>query len=171
MLIALSGTPGTGKSSVASILGDGGLRVCHLDDLAAQCGALVEYDETRETWEVDLEALRRSIPRERPLVLVGHLSHLLPVDLAVVLRCHPDMLRHRLEARGWSPSKVKENVEAEAIGVITYEAMERVKTFEVDTTSTSSEGAAGTVLEIIEGKGDVHRAGKLDWSEVILSWF
>lgn len=171
MLIALTGTPGTGKSTVASILHERGHRICLLNELAERCGALRRYNEDRKTWEVDLALVERHVPRERPLILVGHMAHLLAVDVAIVLRCHPDVLRQRLEKRGWSATKVRENVEAEAIGVITVEAMERVETFEVDTTSTTAEEAARAVLDIIRGRGERYTPGKVDWSEVILGWY
>ena len=40
------------------------------------------------------------------------------MNIAVVLRSRPSVLRSRLEARGWHSEKVRENVEAEAIDVI-----------------------------------------------------
>ena len=43
-------------------------------------------------------------------------------DKVFVLRVHPDILRSRLEARGYSESKIHENLEAEAMGVCTAEA-------------------------------------------------
>ncbi len=120
---------------------------------------------------MDLKVLENRIPKDRPLVLVGHFSHLLPVDLSIVLRCHPDILEKRLEAKGWRSAKVRENVEAEALGVITQEASERGSAFEVDTTSRSPQDTARIVLEVLEGGGQQYRAGSVDWSEVILSWY
>lgn len=171
MRVALSGTPGTGKSTLSPLLEPRGFKVCNINVLAESVGAMEEYDSERETWEVDLETLERSIPSEDPLILTGHLSHLLPVDLAIVLRCHPDVLRERLRERGWKPSKIRENVEAEALGVITQEALERVETFEIDTTAASPEKVVEAVLLITSGSGREYKAGKVDWSEVILSWF
>ncbi|MFQ5870961.1 MAG: adenylate kinase family protein [Candidatus Geothermarchaeales archaeon] len=171
MLVALTGTPGTGKSTVAPLLEKRGFRLCDVNGLARRCGALRTYDHKRESWEVDLGVLERSIPKRRPLILVGHLSHLLPVDLSIVLRCHPEILRKRLQAKGWGSSKVRENVEAEALGVIAQEAMEGERAFEVDTTSASTGETARIVLDILAGRGERYKAGSVDWSEVILGWF
>ncbi len=171
MLVALTGTPGTGKSTIAALLEEKGFQVCELEELARRCGALRSYDPVRESWEVDLEVLERSIPKERPLILVGHVSHLLPVDLSIVLRCHPEILRERLAAKGWATPKVRENMEAEALGVVTHEAMEKTRTFEVDTTSASAEENARVVSDILSGRGRGHEAGTVDWSEVILGWY
>ncbi len=171
MLVALTGTPGTGKSTIAALLEEKGFRVCELEGLARRCGALRSYDTVRESWEVDLEVLERSIPKERPLILVGHVSHLLPVDLSIVLRCHPEALGERLVTKGWDAAKVRENMEAEALGVVTHAAMEKTRTFEVDTTSASAEENARVVSDILSGKGRGHEAGTVDWSEVILGWY
>jgi adenylate kinase len=171
VLAALSGTPGTGKSSIAGHLRRKGMATCSLANLVTTSGARTAYDPRRKAWSVNLEVLAEAIPPVRPLVLVGHYAHRLDVDFTVVLRCHPEILRRRLESRGWSPDKVGENVEAEAIGVITSEAMERAETFEVDTTSMTPAKTARAVMEILEGGGDRYRVGKVDWSEVILSWY
>lgn len=171
MLTALTGTPGTGKTVVGNILREMGFEICDISELAMQSQPLMWYDRRRGSQEVDLERLGEAIPKERPLVLVGHLAHLLPVDLSIVLRCHPETLRNRLEAKGWAPPKVQENVEAEALGVIAYEAMDRGKAFEVDTTSAPPEETAKAVLDILTGKGERYIAGAVDWSEVILGWY
>ncbi len=171
MLAALTGTPGTGKSVVAALLEREGFNVCDLNDLARRSGALREYDPERQTWEIDMEVLERSVPQERPLVLVGHLSHLLPVDLAVVFRCHPETLRERLKSRGWKQSKIRENVEAEALGVITSEVLMGTDVLEVDTTSTSPEEAAKVVMDILSGSVKGRERPAIDWSEAILDWF
>lgn len=171
MLTALTGTPGAGKRTVARVLAQQGIPTVSLPDLAISSGARREYDSRRKTWNVDLNGLVAYLPRVRPLVLVGHFAHLIPVDMAIVLRCHPEVLRKRLASRGWDARKVHENVEAEAIGVITAEAMGRVETFELDTTKASPEETANGVLGILKGEGEDYRAGKIDWSEVILSWY
>lgn len=171
VLVALTGTPGTGKSAISAHLEEKGIRICDLNELAGRCGALGSYDPERESWNVDMKVLERSLPKERPLIVVGHLSHLLPVDLSIVLRCHPNILRERLEARGWPPSKVRENVEAEALGVVTQEAMEKIRVFELDTTAASPEEAAKAVYDILSGRGKGREAPEVDWTEVILSWY
>lgn len=171
VLVGLTGTPGTGKSAAARLLGERGISTCSLARLAASSGAQRAYDAARETWDVDLKRLAEAVPSERPLVLVGHVSHLLGVDVAIVLRCHPEVLRGRLAARGWPRSKVEENVEAEALGVILGEARERADAYEVDTTTRREAETARAVSEILEGRGEAYRPGSVDWSEVILGWF
>ncbi|EQD54429.1 Adenylate kinase, partial [mine drainage metagenome] len=96
--VALSGTPGSGKTRVAHEL-DGDPASIEVGPLAAKFGAAIR---TRRGWTVDLPKLRRAL-RARgttEAVWVGHLAHLLPVRAAIVLRCHPRRLLARLERSG-----------------------------------------------------------------------
>jgi adenylate kinase len=82
------------------------------------------------------------------------------------------VLRHRLEERGWSPEKVRENVEAEAIDVIVQEAVGRLPfVFEVDTTEATPNETAESILAILQGKTKGHEPGSVDWSSEVLSWY
>ncbi len=171
MLIALTGTPGTGKSTIAQRLEQEGYRVAWIDELAAEVGALSGFDERRGAREVDLDKLKGALPGDRPLILVGHYAHLLPVDIAIVLRCHPETLRKRLEGRGWPAPKVWENLEAEAMGVIAHEAGERSDVRQVETTVARLEETLEAVRDILQGKGERYADIGIDWSEVILEWF
>ncbi len=171
MFVALTGTPGTGKTTIARGLGGLGLRVIDLGAFAAAHGL---SEPTADGDIVDLEAFAGKLP-SRPgetILIEGHLSHLLPVGLAIVLRCNPEVLRRRLAERGWPKEKIEENVEAEAIDVILLEALERCNDVrEVDTTAVTPAEITETVAEIVEGRDLGHRPGSVDWSDVILSWY
>ena len=173
MLVALTGTPGTGKSSVAAVLERRGHYVLHLDRFAEEHKLIEGFDEARGTREVDVDALDREVRVPAELgFLVGHYAHLLSVDLAVVLRCHPRTLEERLRSRGWPEPKVHENVEAEAIDAITQEAVARLSAvYEVDTTSATAEDSATAVLGILQGKTEGREPGHVDWSDEVLSWY
>ncbi len=173
VLIALTGTPGTGKSSVAVVLEARGYYVLSLDRFAEERKLIAGFDAARGTKEVDVEALDREVRVPAKLgFLVGHYSHRLSVDMAVVLRCHPRALRERLKARGWPDAKVRENVEAEAIDAITQEAAARLtQVYEVDTTSATPEASAGEILGILLGRTEGHEPGRVDWTDEVLSWY
>jgi len=177
---ALTGTPGTGKSAIASILEGRGWHPIELGDLAKGSGAVVGRDEERQTDEVDVDLLEDALVMEMAslgserLLLVGHLSHLMPCDTVVVLRTSPAVLRGRLVSRGWPPAKVDENVEAEAVGVVLVESMEReppVPVYEVDTSKGTPEDSARLVAATLEGAGQGMEAGWVDWSEEVMGWF
>ena len=173
MHVALTGTPGTGKSSVGSALERRGYVVIDLDEVARREGLILGQDPVRRTDEVDVEALREAVRVPTKVAfLKGHYSHLMDVNLAIVLRCRPSVLRRRLEARGWPEAKVRENVEAEAIDVILQEAMDRLPfVFEIDTTDLSVTESVEQVLAILRGKGEGHGPGSVDWSDEVLSWY
>jgi adenylate kinase len=170
--IAVTGTPGTGKTSACEVLSRRGYAVVDLDEVARREGCIVGRDEPRGSDEVDVDLLqeRLRVPA-KVAFLKSHYSHLMATNLVIVLRCRPSVLRARLEARGWPPEKVRENVEAEAIDVITQEAAGRSPlVFEVDTTTGTPEETADAVLGILQGRTRGHKAGSVDWSEEVLSW-
>ena len=75
----------------------------------------------------------------RPTVVVGHLSHLLPVDRVLLLRCHPVELARRLaRRRSISLRERRENLVSEAIDLIRWEVEASGRSvLEVDTTRRS----------------------------------
>jgi adenylate kinase len=178
--VALTGTPGTGKSAVSAALARRGVRVLALNEEAARAGLLTARDRQRGSFEVDVRDLDRAVlrrarafPPAAPLVLEGHLAHFLTVDGAVVLRCPPPLLARRLRRRGWAERKVRENVCAEAVGVIATEAVERLgirRVFEFSTGGARAGGAAGAVLRVFEGKATALRAGRIDYLEEAPAW-
>lgn len=178
---SLTGTPGTGKTTVADRMAGMGWSPVDLTELARRSGAIVGRDEDRQTDEVDEDILRDAVlaevsgrPGDGPQVLVGHMAHLMPCDHVVVLRTSPRVLRQRLESRGWPPAKVLENVEAEAVGVILVEAMEvepPVPVLEVDTTSRTPEETARLVVASLEGERTGQEPGHVDWSDEVMGWY
>ncbi|MEM4729486.1 MAG: adenylate kinase family protein [Thermoplasmata archaeon] len=175
MRVALSGTPGTGKSSVARELRGLGERVVDLNELARQRGLLGRSDRRRRTREVDLHRLNKVVRREFSggrVFLEGHLSHLLDVDRAVVLRCSPRVLRRRLRARGYPEAKVRENSLAEALDTITIEAVGRLgkrSVVELDATRRSPRSLALEIAKIARrGFRGGRPPGSVDFSDDVL---
>ncbi len=173
MLVAVTGTPGTGKTSACDVLARRGYVVVDLDDVARKEGFVVGRDEARGSDEVDVDGLRDHLRVPAKIAFVrSHYAHRMAVDLAIVLRCAPSVLRTRLEARGWPPAKVRENVEAEAIDVITQEAVERTRrVYEINTTSHTPAETADAILDILGGRTRGREPGSVDWSREVLSWY
>jgi adenylate kinase len=163
MMYGITGTPGTGKSSIADELARRSYRVVHLSDTMA--GFVLEKDEGRDTLVVDEEAWTSSfVPVEG--IVEGHLAHLLPCDRVIILRCRPDSLSKRLSARGYDKMKIHENTEAEALDVILIETLEihpPDHIFELDTTSRSVPECSALIEQFI--KGEIPPSyGSIDWS-------
>jgi len=171
MRVAVTGTPGVGKTSACSFVK--GLKVLHVNNLVDQLGLKTSYDRKRRTKEVDVKSLAKAVAKmEGDFVVEGHFSHMLGPDVAVVLRCSPKVLETRLRKMGWSEKKVRENVEAEAVDVILIEPLESVPDVcELDTTKMSSRAVARAIDTIIAGEREKYRVGNVDWSEEVLSWF
>lgn len=131
MRVAVTGTPGVGKSTLARLAADRfGWELAEVHGLAEAHGLVVDRDEDDDADVIDTEALAHvleALAHDRDPngveVLDGHLSHLLPVDVVWVVRCDPTVLEGRLRGRGYGAGKVRENLEAEAMDIILQEAL------------------------------------------------
>jgi adenylate kinase len=162
--VALTGTPGVGKSSVARRLAPG-LRSVEVSHLARREGAATGRGRSLV---VDLRRLRAALSRPGALdgldLVVGHLAHLLPLPRAIVLRCHPLELRERLQrGRRGSRADRQANFVAEATDAVLVEALSLGReVVEVDTTGRTVSDVARRVrasLRARAGRG----AAAVDW--------
>ncbi|WP_135606257.1 adenylate kinase family protein [Methanococcoides sp. NM1] len=180
MIIGLTGTPGTGKTSVCRILEGRGYRVIHMNDLIKNEHLYSEVDEERDTVVADMDRVLSRVCElvgddESVTILDSHMSHYI-ADIVIVLRTAPSELKKRLEARNYSDPKVQENVEAECLDVILVESVEWCQlVYEVDTTGRDTDDVAEDVERIISSilSGDdtlvysQYKPGSFDWSEEI----
>jgi len=175
VIISITGTPGTGKSSAGLALRARGRHVVELGDLIREHGLHEGVDEERGSLEVDADVLADRVPALLPageVLLIGHLSHLVPSELVIVLRCRPSVLEKRLMGRGWADAKVRENMEAEALDVILVEAVESEReTVEIDTTEMSKDQVADAVEDVLAGEREKYAVGNIDWSQEVLGWY
>ncbi|MDN5357142.1 MAG: adenylate kinase [Candidatus Methanomethylophilaceae archaeon] len=176
MIIAITGTPGTGKSELGKELARRNHNVIFLSGFIRENGLLGEYEPETGSCDVETEELDRALAgyvrSSETYYAEGHLSHFLTCSAAIVLRCSPEVLAGRLEARGYSQEKVRENVQAEVLDVILCEAgSPGTSVYELDSTSHTVEELADSVQEIADGKTENYLPGKTDWTGDIDRWF
>lgn len=166
MRIALTGTPGTGKTTVAALLP---YKVIDLNALV-KGGLNFGIDPERGCLEADMDGLRMRLDElddanaDTITIIEGHFSHYF-ANFAIVLRLDPQELKKRLEARGYYEKKIQENLEAEALDVILVEAVESCnRVDEIDTTGRSSSEVADMVVKIIRGELRLP-PGQVSWLE------
>ncbi len=172
-VIIVTGTPGTGKTSVSRLLAEK-LGCIHLDvsRYVIENRMYVSYDEERQSYVIDedrvREAIKKLVETSKCIIIDIHYPELLDFlqpDIIIILRTAPEILERRLKPRNWPENKVKENIMAEILGVPTANALSIVgsdKIYEIDTTDREPEEVVRIVLEdILEGKAKP--GPKIDW--------
>ncbi len=174
MRVALTGTPGTGKTTVTETLTDAGdpsvaLEPVHVNDLVEREGLYTDVDEDRNSLVADVDALTDRLADREDVLLESHFAHLLPADRVVVLRCDPGTLERRLGERGADDAEVAENAESEALDVILAEAVDRHgrdAVYEIDTTDRSPTRVAEAVAAAVAGDREPS-AGTVDFTDYL----
>ncbi|WXG46014.1 MAG: adenylate kinase family protein [Candidatus Atabeyarchaeum deiterrae] len=173
--VLISGTPGTGKTTLATKLSEcRGYGLIDMGRLAETEHIYVRIDAGRDTKIIDERKLSIRVEREirstkGKVIIPSHYAEIVKpklVDKIIVLRTRPSELRKRLMHRGWSEGKIQENLEAEILGVCSYNALTkygRSKVYEIDTTSLSPDETLKIALDILESKEESHIAGSIDW--------
>lgn len=163
MIIALTGTPGTGKTSVAEKLD---YDVLDLTRFVKERDLGARGEEFRVDIQEMNEELGQYLEDRDDVVIEGHLSHHFPADLCIVLRTEPSELEKRLRERDYDEKKVRDNVESERIDLVLQEAVsEQENILEVDTTGRDAEDVAEEIEERIEKKD--YGYGEVDWTHTI----
>ncbi|QSW98908.1 adenylate kinase family protein [Haloterrigena alkaliphila] len=191
MRVAVTGTPGTGKTTASELLesrfgADGSaadadstpesdddsapaLEVIHLNRVLEDEGLYTEVDADRESKVADLDALATWLEGRDDVLIESHLAHHFAVDRVAVLRCDPDTLEERLLERGETEAKATENAESEALDVILSEAVDEhglESVYEIDTTEREPADVADALEAVVTGErepsaGDVDFVGYL----------
>lgn len=132
MIIIVTGTPGTGKTTLAKKIAKE-KRYTYLDvnKVIDEKKLSSGFDKRMDCKIIDTKKLNKELIKiikdNKKLVIDSHLSHYLPskyVDLCIVTKCSLKTLEKRLKKRRYSKSKIRENLDAEIFDTCRIEAEE-----------------------------------------------
>jgi adenylate kinase len=155
MRVAVTGTPGTGKTTAVERV-ETDLETVHLNDLIREAGLHDGEDDARGSLVADLDAVRERLADRPDLLVESHLAHHLDdLDRVVVLRCHPETVAARLRERGEPDDTAAENAESEALDVILAAAVDRhgrEAVHEIETTDSDPDAVARAIEGVLAGE-------------------
>lgn len=158
MRIIVTGTPGTGKTTIAKALAKRTRHAYINEHSFCLQHCIGEIDKKSRELIVDTKelekALKRVLAKEKDFVLEGHLvcETKLPVDLVVVLGCDETLLDKRLKKKRYSDEKVLDNLHCESANYCLKKALEnfgKARVLRVD----SSKGIKKTLSLISKAFG------------------
>ncbi|MHA2092402.1 MAG: AAA family ATPase [Candidatus Kariarchaeaceae archaeon] len=128
----MTGTPGTGKTTIAAKLKSDGYKTINLFEFAKKYESVDGFDEERQAFVVDTEKLESVLANflasnQGLIILEGHYGEIVPekyVNKCFVLSCPTGELRLRLSKRGYPPDKIEENLTAEITQECWMQALE-----------------------------------------------
>ena len=131
-VVAVSGTPGTGKTKIAKLIAKKiDANYIDVNNFIKKNKLYIGYDRRFKSYNVNLNKLVDYLIRlikssKENLIIDSHLSHYIPkryVNLCIITKCDLKKLKKRLEKRGYSKRKVRENLDAEIFDVCLMEAL------------------------------------------------
>lgn len=175
--IFITGTPCTGKTTVSELISKKlGCKLIKINDLAIENDFVLGIDSDKGYKVIDIDALDEKVSEiiescDELLIFEGHLAHLCSgADKVIVLRVRPEILRSRLEARNYSESKIRENLEAEAMGVCTAEAYELYgeDISEIDVSDLTVDEIVEMICDVVYGD-KTFGVGEIDFMDWLIS--
>ncbi len=132
----VTGTPGTGKTTVAKKHAEKNKAVyIDVNEVIKKEKLAKSYDKKRKAKIIDIKKLntvlikivKEAQKKNISLIIDSHLSHYLPtkwVDMCIVTKTSLKKLKARLQKRGYSKAKIRENMDCEIFDICLMEAKE-----------------------------------------------
>lgn len=144
MIIIVTGTPGTGKTTVSKKISKKyNHKYLNVNPIITKNKLSVGYDKKLKTKIINTKKLNKElikvIKKEKNLVIDSHLSHYLPkkyVDLCIITKCDIKKLKQRLKKRKYNKIKTEQNMQAEILDICLIEAIENKHKIKIINTNT-----------------------------------
>lgn len=174
--LVITGNPGTGKHTSARLVANKlQAEIIDINKVALENNAILS--KTTKGADVDAKKLGKMIEsmlkKKGSFVIVGHLAPYVMktagIDMAAVLRRSPAKLESSLAERKYSREKINENVSAEILGVLLYDAIKafgKRKVAEFDTTNRTPEETADQIVATLQKKLP-KKVGIVDWLAIL----
>ncbi|MCW1293906.1 MAG: adenylate kinase family protein [Candidatus Parvarchaeota archaeon] len=162
MIIAITGTPGVGKHSVAEKLR---LRTGYE---VLDVNRLLRKKHIKNISASELNKLVSPLLHQN-MIVVSHLAHLLTskkINLFIVLRCDPRILSRRLKRRGYSAGKIYANTMFETIDGEYIEAIELHRNVIQFDNSSNISRTVDLIAKLI--RGGTLRGDSVDYSSYLM---
>jgi len=148
MIILVTGTPGTGKTTIAKALAKS-IKHKYLDvnKVIEKYNLREGYDKERKTYIIDENKLKKIltaiIKENKNLIIDSHLSHYVRkshVNYCIVTKTALKTLKQRLQKRKYHEEKITENLQAEIFDICLMEAVDlKHNIIVIDTTKDKTE--------------------------------
>ncbi len=131
--IIVSGSVCTGKTTLAKLIAKHlDFKYIDVNEVIKEKNLCERYDKERKCNVIDEKKLAKVLieiikKSKKNLIIDSHMSHFIPanyVDLCIITKCSLKTLKARLQERGYSENKVRENLEAEIFDTCLIEAEE-----------------------------------------------
>jgi len=157
MRLGITGTPGVGKTTISKKIGEYYKLKALNERVFALDKGIGSFDTEENELVVPLdklqEKLRELLKNEENVIVEGHMlcEIKLDFDYLVLIRCHPELLETRLEAKGYKAEKIQDNVFCEGIEYCKKHALRnysKEKIIEVESRKSIKETSDAIINEI-----------------------
>jgi adenylate kinase len=174
-VILITGTPSTGKTTIAKQLTTKlNAHYINLTDFANKHGLTLGEDKKRKTTIINEKAMQQKLTEtinatdNTNIIIDGHYAATVTppnlVTFIFVLRRNPKELKKLMQKNNYPEAKLNENLSAEILDTCLIEALQsqKGKVCELDVTGKSVQKTVNEILAVLNGKKKCH-SGIVDW--------